>query len=517
MAVVLEFRSRAAQILADQQKVIDQAKEMAEGYKETAKEAGQLERAAQRLNKQLETPQERHNRKLKELATLLKTGRIHQEQMTRAVDQYNRELREAETGGDRAFGAGSVAKLAAFAGGFVSLGAAVGAVTAQLQELVRARDEAADSTLRSRRGMAQLAQLAATQPHIYPQVNAEIREFFGAGAATDLGDAAASVFDLRSSEMNAEDRKLFRDAAAQGVIAQPGAAAEAIAALRASMPNAPGTSRDIINEALVAAAPGASTFEELLIGAAKGGTGAAELGVSRAANLAGTGVLSRPFASATVAGDRIAALYKSLERGGFKGSLSGMLDAVQARLDKGEGFADVFGGTQDFEAIQAFRLLQSNRPLLETLTRDVAAAPGRDPFATALSLPDTDPILRSARIRQATTQRSELEIQQSSGVATNLLQAFEAESQSRAVRNPGILAAIGRAIEASEVSIERALVGDARTLELMRARATPQDPELKKAIDEFLAQQREQTDTLKRIEQNQSGRPPVTRVEGRQE
>lgn len=194
-----------------------------------------------------------------------------------------------------------------------------------------------------------------------------------------------------------------------------------------------------------------------------------------------------------------------------------MLDAVQARLDKGEGFADVFGGTQDFEAIQAFRLLQSNRPLLETLTRDVAAAPGRDPFATALSLPDTDPILRSARIRQATTQRSELEIQQSSGVATNLLQAFEAESQSRAVRNPGILAAIGRAIEASEVSIERALVGDARTLELMRARATPQDPELKKAIDEFLAQQREQTDTLKRIEQNQSGRPPVTRVEGRQE
>ena len=517
MAVVLEFRSRAAQVLSDQEKMIDKANKLKKGYSETGKEAGNLGRTLTKLLRDIESPQERYNRKLKELPALLASGRIGVDEMRRAVELYNRELHEAEDQGDKAFGAAALGKITAITGGLFTAGGAIAAVTAQLREFVRERDEAADRTLRSRRGLAQLSQLFAGDEAGFKGSLEEARQFFGTGAVADEGEAGGIVFNLMSAGADKESRDLFRQLAAAGTIAEPGAAAEAAAAIRSAMgQDQTGSFRDVLNKALVAAGPGSSTLEQLLVGAAKAGPGGRFLGVSDEEVMAATGVLSKPFASASIGGERLAALFRSFERAGLKGSLSDMLTATQARLDKGEEWKDIFE-TRDQEAVDAFRNLMLNRGDLAALTRDVAAAPGRNVVDAAMRVTETDPVLESARTRQAVTQRSDLATQMQTGRATNLLQAFLEETRGRGARDPGVMTAAGQAFGEFATWLRRMTDGDVYALSQMRSEVTPQDPELKKAIDEFLAEAREQTATLKRIEEKQSARPPVTRVQGRQE
>lgn len=523
MAVVLEFRSRSAKLLADQQKVIDQADKMADGYKESAKEAGNLERVAKRLAAQLETPQERHNRKLKELSTLLKTGRIDQERMTRAVDMYNRELEEAKNKGKQAFGAGSLATLSQFAAGILGIHQVSQKVVQSLQEFIDKRDEAAGRVRASRAGMSELLQLHLRNPAGGQAALAEARRAFAMGATSSEDEAGGLIFNLQSAGATDEDRRMFLRLGAMGTVRSPAALAEAANTFRAAFGvDAQGRQiapafRTMLNQGFAAAGPGQGTIEELFRGAAFAAGGATAVGVSPQELLAAVGTLSTPAGGSQVAGNRLANFFKSAERGGLSGNLLSIVEQVSSRRAAGDDFADIFGGSRDFEAIQGFRFLRGNLPMLRQLIGEVGTADQRDLVGSAMTIADTDPQLRAARIHQRVIQTGQVEEQARFGAAANLLTAAQEDLATRMRVEHGIEGQLGNMLRDMVIRGFRMFADDETVLRQFREDFSVRDPELSRAIDDLLSESKRQTDALQNIERNQSGKPPVTRVKGRAE
>lgn len=499
MAVTLEFKSSAAKVIRDQEKILKQVEEMGREYKETAKEAGQLERAAQRLNKQLETPQDRHNKKLKELGELLRSGRINQDQMRRAVEMYNRQLREAETGGMRAFGGAAIGRLASYAAGLASVSRAASAVVEALNRVDQARAAGSERLLGEAGTTGRLVALAGGDARAAAANLAARETLFAEGGFATRDQAGALAFELASANLLGERGFASKLAAvddAAGIAKSAGGLREAFGVAEA------GNLRQIFSKGIAAAGPvvGAEASDILAAAAMAGASGGQQgLGLTDEEIIAAVAQISK-VTSSDEAGTRVNALLRSFTKMGFADrpgprSLSAMMQSVEGReLLKSELQTEL----GDVRAGQAFALLTGPgyAEMLDLVRRGQADDLAGTVVGQAMAQPDVALArgLRGARAREMqATERMDLQRMMVDTALANERNFWRSQRS-------GFGMEVALSLQQGAVDLVRKFIGDEA---FMRFRQT-----------EVFQQQ---LDALNRIEGNQNARPPVTRVEGRQE
>jgi hypothetical protein len=491
MAVVLEFRSNAAKVIRDQEKVIEQADKMAKGYKETAKEAGQLERAATRLNKQLEGPQERHNRKLSELSTLLKSGRINQDQMRRAVELYNRQLREAETGGMKAFGPGALANLKTFTLGMAGAAGGAMAVVSAMRTINAQAEEMASKFMERGAEIGGLLELRAGDPEGQQDLINKLRQTLREGTVGDVRGGRDLIFALESASALEE----------RGTFSRLNLATDA-----ASLVTALGKVRgkredvqlaDLADMAIAAAAktPGASTVDIAETTTSFKKTGQ-DLGLSDAERFAAAQIVAQTTREPGQAGTQINALLSAVIRQGLapelKGKgLSAILSTIEQRAPTEQAQLQFLGSTEAFSAfgaLQSGQLAKTIGELQEADRRNLAAQLAGD----ASNVPEIRALIRQ---RQATFAKEFAFDRGALAEAQWEAHLERGRGTAELAGDPMLVTYIGDAVAQGIKSV----IGPENALMLFGEK-----------LDRL-------NETMTHVEQNQSGRPPVTRVEGRQE
>ena len=97
-----------------------------DAYKQAAKEAMDLEKAAKRIIQENLTPQERYNQQVMELAKAFNAGHISIDQQTRALNKYRGEMLQAGQAQKHAFGPEAIGEVVKFGIELLGVGSAPG-------------------------------------------------------------------------------------------------------------------------------------------------------------------------------------------------------------------------------------------------------------------------------------------------------------------------------------------------------------------------------------------------------
>ena len=478
MAVTLEFRSRTAKLLQDQEKVIKQSKELPKGYKETAKEAAKAQRQVERWNAAALTPLERYNKKLKETALHLKNQRMTQDEARRAVAMHNRELQEAERAGKRAFGAPALAGLKSYAAGMLTVSGAVTVLLSSMREAMAERERAAQASIAARRGLGSLKQLAGSQAE-YEALVGEARGIHAAGAAATQDEAGGVLFSLKSAGFKRDTRDLLVQARASDMIQDLAMFGRAIKTAQAAFGAKAGSPRNVANMAIAAAGESPATVEAITEAAAESAPFATQLGIDPRSVFAATSVLATRAGTAAKGGTQVSALLGAI----FKANLGRGRSFEQLIIDLNklapEDLKDAVGGRK--EALLAVKLLGQDIGEFRRIKGLQTQAVQDDLLAQKMGF--TDPALRAARLRNMTEAR--VVQAEGSGRATNLLEAALTERWARMRASDSVLTGYNLALEQVQMSIRRMFHGDVGALEEVQAGV--QDPTLAKEIRDFLS------------------------------
>ncbi len=381
--------------------------------RQAAKANQELERSAKRVFDETRTPQERHHAKLRELGTLLAQNKISQETFGRAVKQSQLHLDAAGSAAVKAFGAAALAQLSSYALGMVSIGAAVGTVTAGIKAMQKAAEDAASKQREAKFSLGSLAQVAdkpGKGPDTYEKLKAAGEEMFRAGGAESLEEGYRQVFDIKSAGQM-EDLPLFTRLKQSRMIQQPGVTAKAASTLQTSMgKEQTGGLKQMVSKGLAAAVIAPGTAEDVLQAAAQAAPSAAELKLSDEELLSATAIVAKATGDTQEAGTRIESLLKGLEKiaspttmeqmrgivpgrpdirfGEMKGkNLQAMLKEVESKNLGAGDLQELFGRK---EAVQAYRLLLRNKPEYEGLLGDIREADKGEELDWRLNIQDPE-------------------------------------------------------------------------------------------------------------------------------
>lgn len=355
----------AQDLLQKQAKVAEGAANISNEYRKLTTESQRMGSAAKRAFEDTRNPLERYTLKMQQLDELLRQGKISQDVHARAVEVARGRFEQASQAGGVL--AGTLGKLTSFAGGFLSVGSAIGVVTAAMRQ---AREEAERASEIVNQGFASRGELAqVVQGRTPAEMRADLAGlrqqaalFRTAGGIESEDLANQIVFALRSTgQMDAA--ATMREVGRTGLVSQQALPQliNSLDSLKDAFSQAEvGSVEQMLNKALIASAVSQTDIQKLLTATAKAGAGARALGFGDEETLAGIALLTDPLGSPEEAATRMRSLFKSLERSGIRGgTLGGALDIVQQRISEGKAVSDILGGDQ--EAIQAFRLLQTNR------------------------------------------------------------------------------------------------------------------------------------------------------------
>ncbi|WP_425399975.1 hypothetical protein [Aeoliella sp.] len=400
-----------------------------ENYEKTTKGAKQLERAAGRIVQANLTAQERYNQKMSELARLVKAGKLSMDEAEKAALRYRKQLDRAGESGRKAFGADMLGGLRSMATGYLSVQAAINAVTSAMSDLQAQEEAAAQRARASTAGLGELAQLAATAQdpkQAYADLLQEAREFRAAGAAESTEEAAGQLFSLVSAELERRDRDFAKKLRASGVMSEVGGASTAYSAMTTALGKGEvGSFEEMISKALAASSIAPALANEIVQASAQSGGSAAALGISDEFLLSATAILGKKTGTAAQGGTQLAALLKGIEeRTGdeFKGK-SGIeiIKELKGRdLDRA-GIVGLVGNRA--EAVEGLRTLIANSAQLEQLLSEVQSAASRGVARTALGLPDTDQVVRSGKTAKASAGMRDVVEQETLSQRTNLSKA----------------------------------------------------------------------------------------------
>jgi len=247
---------------------------------------------------------------------------------------------------------------------------------------------------------------------------AEIKEIFGTGATTTLGEAGDFRFKLKQADFDASQRSIFARAVASGVLPEAATTATSIAALRKAFPTLSPSQATGMGIFAGSVSPGAT--DRLIQDAAKGAAQMEQLGWKPAEVLAATSFLTAAFPAQGAAADRMDAFGRQFERFGLKAypelAGKGMMEVVDFVSGKkadarkrGLSTRDVeetFFGNRS-EAIAAFRTFAKNRAGVGELIAGTATADG-GLVDRAIALAEGTPEIASARAAQASANQLEL-------------------------------------------------------------------------------------------------------------
>ena len=286
-------------------------KEIAGGFKKGQREARELERIAQKGLRSIETGQDRVNREVKEYKRALDGGKLSQQQYNRIVKQTQKA--HADTG--RVAGAQLASTIAQYA----SVAGAIQTVLGLLQQEQQMRDAAARRVVEGRRGLGELAQLAIDEDPEkrkakFRQLTTRAEELLAAGGATDINQAARSVFSLESAGI-LDDFAIFRDLAKSGTVSDIETLGRSVATLTTAIGKGEtGTAAEVISKGFAASAFTPATVPELLEATAQSGGLARQLKLGDEGLLTATAALAKATGSAGQGGTQVNALLTALAK-----------------------------------------------------------------------------------------------------------------------------------------------------------------------------------------------------------
>lgn len=373
-------------------KIADGLDPVAEGFKQAAKEAKELERSAKKTLDSIQTPQERYNKKVDELGKLYKAGKLDLEQYNRALQKQKDELhgvgRASESIGDIAKKWGTVT---------VALVAAREALQAYVNEQKRAAEKANESEL----PFAKL-QSVAKSPEDYANLVAQAREFAKKGAVgRDLGSAAEIILEARNAGLTQSDLAMMKKGAETGVLGDIPQAIRDVVGFQMTLDTAKGMSgARIMNMAMGAQSVGKATSNQLLQQGMRATGPASTLGLSPQELMALEAVVISGSHTPEAGGERVAGLLKSLS---LKPEFVGKPLAQSIRDIQAMGMSPVqlksFLGEDT--ALAGYQAISKNLPMFEKSMAEGVAGAQRDLVSERGEFGARDPVLKASRERRA--------------------------------------------------------------------------------------------------------------------
>lgn len=397
MAVKIRWEGDNRNLLTAQEQIEKSLKQIEDKYKTTAKEARELDRIASQTMRNIQTPTEKYEKTMENLRRALGAGKISQDEFSRAVEHAVGELNDAD---DAAKGTSTslltVGRVAATA---AAAGTAAFAAFKVVMSEVRAESEKMAQTIQASVGsLGALGQLATGQG--LAGLTQQAQALRASGAVGSQAEANQLLFKLKSGGLGA-DVGTFQQIGQARLVEDLTGLAEAVSKFQQALTRAEtGTTEAVLSKTLAAAKVSPNEAAQVITAAAEAGAAAAAAKFTDEETLAAVAQLSA-VRGAGPAGTATRALFQQIEKQGLgKGTLVETLQGISAAPGGARG---VLGDNE--EALNAFRVLNTELPKLSSLIKDVNEAnSGARLQAALVSNAQVPAIASAAALRRAEGQ-----------------------------------------------------------------------------------------------------------------
>jgi hypothetical protein len=372
--------------------------------------------------------------------------------------------------------------------------------------------------------LAQLAAAASDPKAARARLEQEFKANFQSGAFATEDEARAFTFATNSAGLSDDEKRFAVSLRANQVVSDTSSLSKAYAATRAAFSggDAIGSFSDVVSKALQAAEVAPGDAATLLQESVRSAGSAKALGLTDEANIVANAIGGIKPGSINQGATQIAALLKGIEEKSadrFRGkNLSEIITEIGQTATTREELAAVFGGSS--EAVEGYRSLADNLPLLKSLQDRVDTAATRDVAGAAIGLNARDPELLNLRRERQVKATNVLQSKLQGQLELVQMNINDDNENLARQRDPGFLteASImaGRFNEMLWMPFTSTTGNLERTLETRYASRGDRElaNELLRQHDEL----RRQTTTLERIasgidQSNARTNPPTTRQE----
>ncbi|WP_425397485.1 hypothetical protein [Aeoliella sp.] len=322
MSAQFELRGKSAGVVKAVRDLNTALDTSEKSFKDNAKAADAMSRAAERIVKQTEGAQARYNRKLEETNKLLKQGALSQEQAARATAYYRRKLQEAGNASEGAFGSAMITKMGAMAGGVAALHRAWSLAVELVREYRAEVEASAQKQVTGVNAKAKLVQLAGADTKKREQLFRSSDLTFIEGFIASEEASQRLTFELDSGGV-LKDRAFFSKLS---LIDDAATLAKSTALTRAGFAGGDdvGTSRELVSKAIAGALPATGVSPaQIAEGVSTVAPLAKKFGLSDEDVHAGVSRIAQTLGSGTEAGNAMRRLLSALARQGVADDLQG--------------------------------------------------------------------------------------------------------------------------------------------------------------------------------------------------
>lgn len=357
-------------------------------------------------------------------------------------------------------------KLAGMAAGYLSVQAVLGAITAELQEHKRLREEAVAAVKDETLARAKLAQIAAS-PAAMAEMGQRADELFATGRFESMQDALGTTFDLYSAGFQSD----FEAVKQSALIDNAQALLSGASKVRMNFGEAGGSFQSIVSRSLAAAAPAPGTGAgDILMGMSQAAQAAQLAGVTPDELFAAIGLAAQkapdPAQAATQVRSLLFSLSEQIGKGNIQqGSLSDMLSQIQSMGLSGDQLQTFLGRK---EAISAMVSLTGGggQEFQQTLA-NIQSASGGSALQNAIDIAMGDPRVAAGDVARQAGAAAQVSLVQDKGSMASLADALAKLQAAEDIRgNAGLLT-----VRQANRATYRMLRGDEAFVRMMLAHA----------------------------------------------
>lgn len=422
---VIEWKGDASSAVRAQDALTESVRKFKEGVSDATIKEKDLDRAAQRIAENA-NPQERYNRKMRELGELVGKSKLSMDNALLAAQKYGRELDRAGTAGRSAFGSEQLSSMASMAASYISIGAAVAAVTSSLREMEAEAQKSADSVFDALGSAGELQQISKNPAEFQANV-AEARSLVRRGIVKpeEKGKSFDIVFDMLNAEFNRGEREtLYRAAQERQIkdVSQTGGRVRTVQDIFGKTDT--GDVTQTMDKAFAIANHTLDNVDKTLEQIPNFASEARNLGIDYEHAGAAYVAIRKQSPNAEVAATREQAFLSAVDaKQLWKGSLEATVADIKRQTDAGATAKSILGNTR---AIRGFRNLASSegQAIYNQVLPEIEGAEGVSARQRFLG---TDPRLRAAKLRAEAEGRKAQTIEDLNAERESLLEAVRAE------------------------------------------------------------------------------------------
>lgn len=387
----------AAKAVADLNKVLGKTEEELAAI---TKGGTKAERAARRFAEQAD-PTRKYERQLASVATAVKKGGLELSDAEKVAKKYGERLDRATMSGKKAFGAEAIGSVTRMVSGVASVSAAVGFLVEQWKAVEVAANRSASAAFDSLTAAGELQQISAN-PQQFQENIAYGRELIERGvfAPDQRSQAFQTSFSLGSAGFSLEDKRALAKLAERKQIAPEdlvrfGGAIRKVQNLFGG-PEAISVS-EAADKTLVAAGSTQQSAVETATATTQFSAASNTLEFDGNKTLAGLVLIEKEAKNLDEASTQLGNLLDVIDKEGLStGAFAGTIDAIQARIEAGEGAFDILGNKR---AVKGFRAIADRRAQLDGQSEAIINADGA---LEARQFIANDPILAASALLEST-------------------------------------------------------------------------------------------------------------------